>query len=111
MSGDGPFRPTARGVRIDLRVIPRSPRNAVDGPRDGRLVLRVTAPPVDDAANEAVIAAVADALDVPRRSVRLVAGATSRNKVIEVDGVTTERAETRLRRPEASRGHRARRRG
>lgn len=97
MSGDGPFRPTARGVRIDLRVIPRSPRNAVDGPRDGRLVVRVTAPPVDDAANEAVIAAVADALDVPKRSVRLVAGRTSRNKTVEVDGVTMGGVETQLR--------------
>lgn len=97
MSGDGPFRPSARGVRIDLRVIPRSPRNTFDGMRDGRLVLRVTAPPVDHAANDAVVAAVADALGVPKRSVRVVAGTTSRNKAVEVDGVTMERVETQLR--------------
>ncbi len=97
MSGDRPFRPSARGVRIDLRVIPRSPRNTFDGMRDGRLVLRVTAPPVDHAANDAVVAAVADALGVPKRSVRVVAGTTSRNKAVEVDGVTMERVETQLR--------------
>lgn len=76
------------GVRIDLRVIPRSPKTAVGGMRDGRLIVRVTAPPVDSAANEAVVAAIAEALDVPKRSVRLVAGVTSRNKTVEVDGVT-----------------------
>ena len=97
MSGDRPFRPSARGVRIDLRVIPRSPRNTFDGLRDGRLVLRVTAPPVDHAANESVVAVIADALGVPKRSVRVMAGATSRNKTVEVDGVTMERVETRLR--------------
>jgi hypothetical protein len=49
--------------------------------------VRVTAAPVDDAANEAVVRTVADALDVPRRAVRIVAGATSKNKAIEISGV------------------------
>lgn len=96
MAADGPIRPTTDGVRIDLRVIPRSPRAAFDGLRDGRFVLRVTAPPVDHAANEAVIAAMADALGVPKRTVRLAAGATSRNKSVEVEGMTVEVAATRL---------------
>lgn len=55
------------GVRIDLRVTPRASKNAIDGVRDGRLVIKVTAPPVDAAANEAVIALIAGQLDVPKR--------------------------------------------
>ena len=72
--------------RIDVRVFPRSPKNAVDGIRDGKLVVRVTAAPTDGAANALVIETLADALDVPKRAVRIVTGATSRNKAVEVDG-------------------------
>jgi len=78
---------TPTGVRIDLRVIPRSPRTEIDGVRDGRLLLRVTAPPVDDAANDAVVETLARVLDVPKRSIRIVNGATSRNKTVEVAGM------------------------
>ena len=78
---------TSTGVRIDLRVIPKSPRTKIDGVRDGRLLVRVTAPPVDDAANEAVVELLARALDVPRRSIRIVSGATARNKTVEVAGM------------------------
>jgi uncharacterized protein (TIGR00251 family) len=96
MNDAGPVRPTAHGVRIALKVIPRSPRTGVDGVRDGRVLVRVTAPPVDSAANEAVIAALADLLGVAKRSVRLVSGTTTRNKVVEVDGVDTAHATTQL---------------
>lgn len=72
--------------RLDIRVMPRSSRAGVAGWRDGRLVVRVTAPPVDDAANAAVIAMLADVLAVPRRDLRIVTGAASRNKTIEVSG-------------------------
>ena len=71
-------------VRIELRVIPRSPRNAIDGTRDGRLVVRVTAPPVDRAANDAVIEVLAHAYGVAKRRVRIVSGARSRNKTVEI---------------------------
>jgi uncharacterized protein YggU (UPF0235/DUF167 family) len=74
-------------VRLDLRVVPRAPRTEVGGLRDGRLLVRVTAPPVDDAANDAVIRALADALDVPRQAIRITAGAASRNKTVEISGV------------------------
>jgi len=79
---------TPSGVRIDLRVIPRSPRTEIDGVRDGRLLLRVTAPPVDDAANDAVVETLARVLDVPKRSIRIVKGTTSRNKTVEVAGMS-----------------------
>ena len=79
---------TSTGVRIDLRVIPKSPRTKIDGVRDGRLLVRVTAPPIDDAANEAVVETLARVLDVPKRSIRIVSGATARNKTIEVAGMS-----------------------
>jgi uncharacterized protein (TIGR00251 family) len=84
------------GVRLELRVMPRAPRTAIDGVRDGRLVVRVTAPPVDDAANDAVIEALSRALDVPRRAVRIVGGATARNKTIEIAGLTEAQLRARL---------------
>lgn len=80
--------PAAAGVQLDLRVIPRSSRSAIDGVRDGRLLIRVTAAPVDSAANDAVIRLLSDALQVPRRAVSIVAGATGRNKTAEVKNQT-----------------------
>jgi uncharacterized protein (TIGR00251 family) len=97
-------RPTAGGVRLELRVIPRSPRNQVAGIRDGRLLVRVTAPPVDSAANEAVIACLAGAIDRAKRDIRIVAGDTSRNKTVEIDRMTVAELLNRLhaRIPESS---------
>ena len=80
-------RATATGVRIDVRVMPRAPRTAVKGARDGRLLVHVTAPPVDDAANEAIVLALAKAFGVARRSVRIVSGERHRNKTVEIDGL------------------------
>ena len=88
--------PSALGVRIDIRVMPRAPRTAIEGARDGRLIVRVTAPPVDDAANEAVVAALAAALDLPRRAVRIVSGGSSRNKTLEIAGVDAVTVRTKL---------------
>lgn len=93
---DGIARATPGGVRIDLRVMPRAPRNVLAGVRDGRLVVRVTAPPVDDAANRAVVQLLADTLDVPRASIRLIAGAAARNKTVEISGVRLEDVQRRL---------------
>lgn len=87
---------TATGVRFGLRVVPRAPRSAIEGVRAGRLLVRVTAPPVDSAANEAVIAALAAALDLPRRSVALVSGAAGRNKTVEIAGLTAAQLRARL---------------
>lgn len=102
--GLGPVRATAHGARIDVRVIPRSPRTGVEGVRNGRLLVRVTAPPVDSAANEAVVAVLADVLGVAKRSVRLVTGTIGRNKVVEVKGVSVDDVMARLGQPEPERG-------
>lgn len=88
MSRPQPASRVAPSARLDIRVMPRSSRAGFGGLRDGRLVVRVTAPPVDDAANTAVVAAVAAALSRPRQDVRIVAGAASRNKTLEIRGLT-----------------------
>lgn len=88
----------ARGtaVRMDIRVSPRASKNKVDGVRDGRLVVKVTAPPVDAAANEAVVALLADEFDMPKRQITIVLGATGRSKTVELAGVTADAIRARL---------------
>jgi len=78
-------------VRFWLRVPARSVREGVDGLYGAALRVRVHAAPADGAANEAVISVIAAALGVPRRDVRIVAGLTSREKVVEVIGVSIAR--------------------
>jgi len=86
-------------MRIDVKVIPRSRRTGVDGVRDGRVIVRVTAPPVEGAANDATIEALADALDLPRRAFRIVSGASSRNKTVEILSADASAIAARLRLP------------
>jgi uncharacterized protein YggU (UPF0235/DUF167 family) len=72
-------------------VTPRGGRDAIDGWTDeGTLRVRVAAAPADGKANEAVARVLARAAGVPVSGVRIVSGASSRTKVIEVDGVTPE---------------------
>ena len=71
-------------VSLPIRVIPRARSDAVVGAREGRLVVRVSAPPVQGAANRAAIALVAGALGLRERDVRLERGAGSRDKVLSV---------------------------
>jgi uncharacterized protein (TIGR00251 family) len=72
---------------LNVRLQPRAGRDEVVGERDGRLVIRVKAPPVDGRANEALTALVAKAARVPRGAVRVVRGHTGRDKTVRVDGV------------------------
>lgn len=76
----------AGGIRLSVRLTPRGGRDRVEGVRDGVLLVRVAAPPVDGAANEALVRLLARELEVPSGSVRLVGGAASRHKVVEVIG-------------------------
>ena len=80
----------ARGVRFDVRVQPRASRNEIVGEQEGALRVRLTAPPVNDAANEALVDLLAKLLHVAKRDVRIIAGPTSRRKVVEVDNVTPD---------------------
>ena len=80
-------------VRFQVRLQPRASRDEISGVVGGALRVRLHAPPVDGAANEALIAFLADRLAISRRGVRIVAGATSRTKTIEVEGVSTAAVE------------------
>ena len=83
-------------ARLDVRVAPGAKRSAWAGRMpDGRRKVRIAAPPLEGRANEALVAFVADSLGVPRRAVRLVAGAGGRDKRLEVD-LAAETIELRL---------------
>lgn len=77
-----------RGVRFQVRLQPRASSDEIVGVADGALRIRLHAPPVNGAANDALVRFLADRLDVPRSAVRILAGATSRTKTVEVEGVT-----------------------
>jgi uncharacterized protein len=79
--------PAKNETNIPIRVIPRAKRTQVGGEREGRLLVRVPAPPVDGKANAAVIAAMAKALGVPKRSLEIVGGESSRDKLVHVTGM------------------------
>ncbi len=80
------------GVVFEVRVQPRARRAALLGVHEAALKIALTAPPVEGAANDALLAIVAETLGVPRRAVRLVRGETSRAKVVAVAGVTEAEA-------------------
>ncbi len=75
---------TPTAVRIAVRVQPRSARNRVVGRYGDRLKLQVSAPPVEGAANDAIVELMAEWLRVPRRSVAIAQGHAGRDKLIEV---------------------------
>lgn len=74
----------AQVVRLAVRVQPRAARSRVVGRQGAALKVQIAAPPVDGAANAALLALLADWLDVPRRTLRLVRGESGRDKLIEV---------------------------
>lgn len=78
------FRWQAGALILELKVQPRARHNAVEGLHDGALKVRITAPPVDDKANEALCRWLADDFGVPRAGVEVLRGATSRSKVVQI---------------------------
>ncbi len=95
-SGAAFLRETAVGVVLTLKVIPRSSVNAVAGVQADALKLKITAPPVDSAANAEVVRFLAQVLDVPRGAVQLLRGATSRHKQVQVVGLSGSQVLQRL---------------
>jgi len=91
-----PIRETAVGVTFAIKVQPRARKNAITGELGDALKLALTAPPVDGRANEACIEFLANLLDVPRSSVTIASGETSRNKVIRVAGMTADEIRRRI---------------
>jgi uncharacterized protein len=83
-------------ARITLRVIPRARRNEIAGRRGEALVVRLQAPPVEGAANEALARYLADRLGVRPSQVRIVSGGKARDKVVEIEGLAQDEAERLL---------------
>ena len=81
---------------MNVHVFPRARKTEISGERDGALVVRVAAPPVEGAANEALIMFFADALGVPRRAIQIVSGQRSRQKRVVIAGVTEAHVRARL---------------
>lgn len=75
---------------VQVKLIPRARANEISGERNGVLLVRVTAPPVDGRANEALCRLIAKRAGVGVRSVSVVRGMTSREKVVRVEGVSSE---------------------
>ena len=90
------IRATPAGVELDVRVIPRARKTELAGLRDDAVLIRLAAPPVEGAANDALVTFVAEWLAVPRRAVHIVSGEHSRRKRLSVDGLTADLIRARL---------------
>jgi uncharacterized protein (TIGR00251 family) len=78
----------AAGITVEVQVVPRASRERVGPVLGERVKVQLCAPPVDGAANEALVALLARALAVPRQKVRIVRGERGRRKTVRVDGAT-----------------------
>lgn len=87
---------TTAGVEIDVRVIPRASKTTLAGVRDGRLLVRLSAPPVDGAANDALVEFFSKLFACPRRAVRIVSGDKNRSKRVAIDGLSIDTARARV---------------
>lgn len=91
-----PIKESTSGVSFAVRVHPRAKRDRISGVLGDALKLEITAPPVEGRANDAVVAFFAEFLRVPRSSVTIAAGQSSRNKVVRVAGLSAEVVEQRI---------------
>ena len=83
-------------ITLSIRIQPRASKNEITWMENGGFKIRLTAPPVDGAANEALIRFLADTLSVTRLQVEIVSGHTSRDKIVRISGVGNADAERLL---------------
>ena len=81
---------------LAVRVIPRSPRSKIDGRRGDAILVRLAAPPVEGAANDALIELLSREFHVPKRQITILSGHASRDKRVEIAGLSDEEGATRL---------------
>lgn len=96
MTTPGFLREQPDGVLITIKLQPRASANAIGEALGTELRVKVTAPPVDAAANEALVRLLADVLDCPRNRVELLRGHTSRHKTVKVYGLSADAVSARL---------------
>ena len=92
----------AGGVRLEVSVQPRSSRNQVVGEQNEALKIKLTAPPVEGEANAALVDFLSSYLKIPRKDVKLVKGETSRHKIVEIKGISSEELMIKLGLPTSS---------
>jgi hypothetical protein len=90
------LRVQSDGILLSIKLQPRASTNEIGDPLGNELRIKVTAPPVDAAANEALVRLLAKALDCPRNQVELVRGQTSRHKAVKLHGLTVDTVLQRL---------------
>ncbi len=83
-------------MTISVRIQPRASKNEIVPMEGGGIKIRLTAPPVDGAANEALVRFLADRAGVPKSQVEIVSGHTSREKIVRITGVSQNEAEELL---------------
>lgn len=81
---------------ISVRVIPRASKAGIAGTRGDAVLIRLTAPPVEGAANAELVEVLAEALDVSKRAVSIVSGERGRQKRVRIDGMTTALVRSKL---------------
>jgi uncharacterized protein (TIGR00251 family) len=87
---DSFLRAEPDGVLLSVKLQPRASKNQISAPHGGELKIHVTAPPVDSAANEALIELLADKLGCGRNRIEIIRGQKSRHKTVKLHGFTTE---------------------
>ena len=90
------IRGSTSGVTFAVRIHPRAKKNAITGEFGDALKISLTAPPIDSRANDACIAFLAELLNLPRSSITITSGQSSRNKVIHVAGISADELRKRL---------------
>jgi uncharacterized protein (TIGR00251 family) len=91
-----PLKQTDKGIGFTVKVQPRARKNAITGSVGEALKLSLTAPPVEGKANQAVIEFLADFFDIPRSSVTITSGKTSRLKMVNIRGAGLDHLRQRL---------------
>jgi uncharacterized protein len=82
------IKESSLGLEVPLHVQPRAKRNQIAGSYNGALKLKISAPPVEDAANKAIVEYFAQLLDLPKSRLHIVAGAKSRDKILRIDSIS-----------------------
>jgi uncharacterized protein (TIGR00251 family) len=90
------LKPQPDGVLLAVKLQPRASKNEIAGLLGGELRIKVTAPPVDAAANEALVRLLAETLDCPRGKVELIRGHTSRHKTLKLHGLDAAEVAAKL---------------
>ena len=90
------IRESDNGVTFAVRIHPRAKKNAITGEFGDALKISLIAPPIEGRANDACIAFLAELLNLPRSSITITSGQSSRNKVIHVAGISADELRKRL---------------